>query len=612
MTSPEFVQPAKSVRPAVITRVWWLVVLLLLGAGISLLIASLLTYGQIKPAADHLARDGSLEIFTPALHAQLRPAWLISAVLLMAAGLFWIIFRSQSIAYISRCLNWFSAYSLLSDFQALARTVFSTGGPRIFLWGIAAVLLGSLLLRALYLYVPMRYDEAYTVVAFAIRPLWNAISDYHLPNNHIFHTLLVHFSLQWFGMNEAAARLPALLAGLLCIPTGYLAGKSLYNRWAGLLAAAWIGFSPIMVIFSTNARGYSLVCLFTLILVGLGNYLRQHTSLVAWCLLAIFTAFGFFTLPTMLYPAGIVYSWLALSWLFRDTGPGPRSQFFLFALFVSGLLAGLLSLFLYIPVLLTSGVDALIANRHVVSLSWYEFSGNLPLRALDTWRFWTTDWPSGLALLFGLGLLLSIVLHARIARYRIHLLVPTVLWLGFTLVIQKVAPLPRIWLFLLPLFQIFSAAGLIGGLDAIFKQRPDRQKNWIYAASILLLGAVLTLATVYSNPANQDELAGPVREAGQITGQVLAARQPGELVAANSPIQAPLRFYLLKAGASEDLFYNEHDPQPFDQLLVVLERGKNLDQELARLKLNELIDLDQRVTVAETGGLIAYRMPHLP
>ena len=612
MTNSKPGQPADGSQPTLILRLWWVVLLVALGAGFGFLFAGLLPYASLKNAADHLARDGSLEIFTPLVYTQLRPvAWVLAGVFL-AASLLWVALRNQSLKLITRSLNRISAYSLADDFRSLYRAVFHDQGQRPFVLGMLALLVGALALRMVYLFVPMRYDEAYTVVAFAIRPLWNAISDYHLPNNHIFHTLMVHFSLQWFGINEAAARLPALLAGLACIPAGYLVGRSLYNRWTGLLAAAWIGFSPILVIFSTNARGYTLVCLFTLILLGLGNYLRQHASVLAWCLLAVFTALGFFTLPTMLYPAGIVYSWLGLSWLFKDTGPASRRRDFLLGLVVSGLLAGLLSLVFYIPAVLTSGVDALIANRHVVSLSWYEFSGNLPLRAVDTWQFWTTGWPMIFSLIFGLGLLLSILLHTRTARYKIHLLVPSVLWVALTLVIQRVAPLPRIWLFLLPPFLILAAAGIFRGLELLLRQRPDRQKNWVYGISILLLAAVLTMATVSSNPANQDELAGPVREAQQITSQVLAALEPGEQVAANSPIQAPLRFYLLQAGASEQIFFNEHDPQAFTHLLLVVERGKDLNQELTRLKLNGMVDINQRETVAETGGLIAYRIPPMP
>jgi uncharacterized membrane protein len=612
MANPEAHQSEDFLQLAGVTRAWWIVLLVILAAGTGLLLTGLLPYAQLKPAVDRLARDGNLEIFTPALHAQIRPLMLIVAGFLLAASIAWIILRRQSYRFVSVSLQELSAYSLREDIRAFSRPFSLVKGQGIFLLGVTVLTLGALLLRTLYLSVPMRYDEAYTVVAFAIRPLWNAISDYHLPNNHLFHTLFVHFSIRWFGINEVAARLPALLAGLLCIPVSYLVGRGLYNRWTGLLAAAWIAFSPILVIFSTNARGYSLVCLFTLILVGLANYLRQRGGLIAWSLLTMITALGFFTLPTMLYPAGTIYAWLALSWLFKDTGAKQPNWVFPISLLASGLLAGLLSLLLYTPVLLTSGLETLVANRHVVSLSWYEFSSNLPLRAVDTWKFWTTDWPAALSLVFALGLLLSIFLHARIARHKIHLLVPTVLWIALTLTVQRVAPLPRIWLFLLPLCQILAAAGIIGGMEALIGQRPIRQKNIVFGTSILLLAGVLILATLSSNPANQEELAGPVREASQISDQLLTIQEPGELIAANSPVQAPLRFYLLQRGATQEIFYNEQDPQAFTHLLLVVERGNDLDQELVRLKLTGQVDLDHRVTVAETGGLIAYRVPRLP
>jgi hypothetical protein len=126
---------------------------------------------------------------------------------------------------------------------------------RSFVVGLLVLVFLGAGIRWLFVSQPMRYDEAYTVVGFAARPLWNAISDYHLPNNHVFHTLLVHGMVQVFGFQEWAVRLPALLAGVACIPLVYLAGTALYDRPTGLLAAAWVAFSPLLIDASTTPAG---------------------------------------------------------------------------------------------------------------------------------------------------------------------------------------------------------------------------------------------------------------------------------------------------------------------------------------------------------------------
>ena len=61
------------------------------------------------------------------------------------------------------------------------------------LW-LGGILLCGLILRVGSLNDPISYDEAYNAVEFASRSWWAAISDYSLPNNHIFHTLLVRAS----------------------------------------------------------------------------------------------------------------------------------------------------------------------------------------------------------------------------------------------------------------------------------------------------------------------------------------------------------------------------------------------------------------------------------
>jgi hypothetical protein len=71
----------------------------------------------------------------------------------------------------------------------------------------------------LFIMQPFKHDEAYTVTVFANQPLWGALSDYHLPNNHLFHTLLVHLTYSLFGYSQWAVRLPALLAGIAQHPS---------------------------------------------------------------------------------------------------------------------------------------------------------------------------------------------------------------------------------------------------------------------------------------------------------------------------------------------------------------------------------------------------------
>ncbi|PKO04579.1 MAG: hypothetical protein CVU41_16175 [Chloroflexi bacterium HGW-Chloroflexi-3] len=57
----------------------------------------------------------------------------------------------------------------------------------------------------------------------------NGLSDYHFPNNHVFHTFLVHLTYKLFGPYEWAVRMPAFIASLLLAPFGFIFAK----RWYG-------------------------------------------------------------------------------------------------------------------------------------------------------------------------------------------------------------------------------------------------------------------------------------------------------------------------------------------------------------------------------------------
>ena len=86
----------------------------------------------------------------------------------------------------------------------------------------ALLLAGAVLIRLLYIQQPIRHDEAYTYLYFAAQPLGSALSDYTVPNNHLFHTFLVKVVTSVLGGSLPAIRLAAFVTGLLVVPAVYL------------------------------------------------------------------------------------------------------------------------------------------------------------------------------------------------------------------------------------------------------------------------------------------------------------------------------------------------------------------------------------------------------
>src|SRR5919201_6998039 len=98
---------------------------------------------------------------------------------------------------------------------------------RVEVAALLAVTLAGAGLRAAYLSQPMRYDEAFTWLAYASRPLAQGLSRYDYPNNHLLHTLLVHLAAAAFGNRPWVLRLPAYLAGVVLIPASWWAVRAL-------------------------------------------------------------------------------------------------------------------------------------------------------------------------------------------------------------------------------------------------------------------------------------------------------------------------------------------------------------------------------------------------
>ncbi len=517
---------------------------LMLGAAALLaLLAAALPAAAWKRLADALARDGSMERLTPGLIRVFRQGAALAGLLLLGAGALTQAAGARAermLARLSRRLRALPA-RLRADAAAWRQALRPAARPRAStLLAVGGLTLLGGLLRAAWLDAPMQYDEAYTYLAFASRPLPRLVSDYHLPNNHIFHSLLVHFSTRLLGVHPWSVRLPAFLAGTALIPLGYLLTRRLYGRAAALLSAALIAVSPELIGYSANARGYTLIALFTLLCLLLAVHIRRSNNLLSWLALSLLGALGAWTVPIMLYPFGMTLAWLALGWLMQ---PRPRRASVPWLLLACGLLAFFGALLLYTPVLLTSGLHALAGNRWVSALPWDEFWESLPARLLNTWKRWTQGQPSWMAALTTLG----VAAAWTDAPPRED--APPPLWAAALtgilpfLAAQRVAPIPKVWLFLLPLWLMWSAAGLMRLLRIALSRSgaaPER-------AAFLLAAALCALSLPWQSALRQQR-GGMLAEAPAAAAYIQARWRAGDGLLTPDALAPSIRFALREGG----------------------------------------------------------------
>jgi hypothetical protein len=88
-------------------------------------------------------------------------------------------------------------------------------------------------------------------------------TDVHPPGHHA----LVWLCARAFGDSEVMLRLPSLIAGAATIPMLFVAGRAMYDRRVGMIAAALGAVAPIMVWYSEEARMYALLMLLAVVAV---------------------------------------------------------------------------------------------------------------------------------------------------------------------------------------------------------------------------------------------------------------------------------------------------------------------------------------------------------
>ena len=312
---------------------------------------------------------------------------------------------------------------------------------------IALTTIGAILRARILGDAPFRYDESYSFLYFASQPVGVAVSDYHVPNNHILHSLLMHFAWRAFGDAEWVLRLPAFAAGTLLVPATYAVGRMLNGRVAAVVAAALVVPSAALVAYSANGRGYTMMILFFLIAVALGAaVLRRPYNRALWTLWAANAVLGFCTMPLMALPLGVVGTWLSLSLLLggshgdRWRRLAPLTAASATALVVCGVL--------YWPLRHQRGFDySWIRDRDLGALVYSTldiFAAQVPVVVQ--------------ALLIALAAI-GLMAHRAIGRQPLPLAVGLVAIPVIVLFTGQLPPFERTWFFVLPLLAIMSGAG---------------------------------------------------------------------------------------------------------------------------------------------------------
>ncbi len=440
---------------------------LLIVALLGCLCITLCPYAPMRSFADSLAADGSMERMTPAFALGLRVISGGFAALFLAILIWHRLAPAECGAFFTSLIR--LPGRLIRDFIPFWRDF---GRSWRLSKSSAAVLLGitlaGVIVRAMQVGSPLMHDEAYSMAIWGRGSLLFAVSDYHLPNNHVFHSVLVNLIYHHLGRSAAWLRMPVFLSGCLLIPAVFMLGKAFYNERVGLTAAGFTAFAPFLILYSYNARGYEMLTLLSVWTVTLALYVKRNNNIFAWFMLILLSGLSFFTLPIALYPFGGICVWLLLNVILYNPAHTAYSRGRLFKYLITmGLCVSALSILLYLPLLRYSGVESFFGNQYIGGVDAGAFGVTMVSRLADNLYAFCDTLPNFVCIFIGIGLVISPFVFRRTSSERVSFGAALLLWMVLVIPLQKPNLWPRTLLFLHPFVILWASNGLLSVLGLL-------------------------------------------------------------------------------------------------------------------------------------------------
>ena len=243
--------------------------------------------------------------------------------------------------------------------------------PAIAKFIVAGLVTGLVAVRAWYLLIyPLGTDEVASYDYFVRQGLVAITGYYPIPNNHIFFNLLA-WPLAQAGLSpRLVMRLPTLLLGTLGTLAGYvLLARVVGLRWATLVVGL-VGLGPLWVYYAAVGRGYFIqFCLLQVGFFAVVELLRPASGYrrLGWLAFIGSSILGLYTIPTYAYPLTGLLAGLGVGYLAQ----GRRQR--LGEAVLAGVAIAMVTGLLYLPIILVSGWQQLVANRYVATHTAAQF-----------------------------------------------------------------------------------------------------------------------------------------------------------------------------------------------------------------------------------------------
>jgi hypothetical protein len=346
-----------------------------------------------------------------------------------------------------------------------------------------------------YLYfllaMPLQYDEWFSFRYFSRNGFWVILSNYEVPNNHIFYNLFAGFFVKLPFDPEVTMRLPSLLASMITTWYFFKLCKACFKDGVSILLLLFVLTSYPYIVYSFEARGYSFINLFCILLMYFSyklckayerRFYRTGLIMALWL--------GMWTVPTFIYPAFSIMSVLTLYVLFQKKGSALR--LFIKDVFVAVILVVLS----YVPVILFNSASKLFNPNGGATRFWLKQPNVVEvilkhLKSVCEYLFYREEFLPVISVLVLIGVIFylskkgndSFIPFLSAAMFFSPLAI---------LVLHRVIPFERIWLFL-----IFPTAICLGCVAHIISELLDKKIPFVSASGRSYVNALFVASAMF-------------------------------------------------------------------------------------------------------------------
>jgi hypothetical protein len=211
---------------------------------------------------------------------------------------------------------------------------------------------------------------------------------------------------------------------------------------------------------------------------------------------------------------------------------------------------------LYSPDLLHSGLRALWFPKGVQHLALYDFLREVPMFPLYLWDSWTDAVPGPVLVALLVGLAIAIFRGMDLVGLLPFFLIPVVL----LLVVQRVVPPSRVFVFGLPIVAICASFGFLH----LLSYWHGKLRLPLLRIAAVVLAAWMGFAILRTESVIASEETGSFQDVKEVTNFLNDVTTPDDLVLMVIPLDQPFRYYLRSHATDWAAYYSLRHTSDYD------------------------------------------------